>query len=369
MLYWLLKTLWRRKGSVLTSSGGVAFAFLLVIVMDAAFVGESRQIVAYIQNAKADVWVMQNGVSNMHMATSFVWDWKVDRMRKIPGVRKVTPIIYVNTVVQTGNKNWFAYIIGLYPDGQRAGPWSMVEGKAHPESGQIVLPYLMAKMTGIKLGDKATIADKEFTVVGFSDETFSMANSIAFVNFSDLEKLISVNGTVSFIMVDAEKDINPEELAARIKQEIPKVSAIPHQQFIKNDFQIALLMGVEIVSFMTIVGAVLAALIIAFTAFSQVSRRKHELAIARALGFRNRSLYISVFIQTLVITGLALGMALLMAVFMLPVLSNLVPQISLEVTTAALTRMSLIALCVAIVAAMIPARMVAKVDPLSAFKT
>lgn len=368
MLRWILKTLWLQKGSVMASSAGVAVAFVLVVVMDAAFVGESRQIVGYIEHANPDVWVMQRGVSNMHMATSFVWDWKVRKVRDIPGVKQVTSILYVNTVVKAGGRNWFAYVMGLLPDGARAGPWSMSSGISQPGKGEIILPQVLADMTGLKIGDFADIADRHFRVVGFSNETFSMANSIAFVSFSDLEDLISSNGTVSFILVDAEAGQDPGELAKRIEANVEKVAAIPQARFVKNDFQIAMLMGVEVVSFMTIIGAALAALIIAFAAYSQVARRRRELAIIKALGFGNHALYLAVIIQSLIITLLALGMAFLIATLLVPSLSAAVPIITLEVTSTALLRISAIAFIVAILAAVVPAWLVARVDPITAFK-
>jgi len=369
MLKWILKTLWRQKGTVTSSAGGVAFAFVLVVIMEAAFVGESNQIVAYIRHANADVWVMQKGVSNMHMATTFVWDWKAKRIAELPGVKKATPILYVNTAIKSGGRNWFAYVIGLMPNDSRAGPWSMAAGNSQPGPGEIVLPDVLAKMTGIKLGDQARIADKEFIVSGFSNETFSMANSIAFVHFRDLEDLISTSGTVSFILVDLEPGQDKTDIIRQIEKQVEKVNAVSQEQFIKNDFQIALLMGVEVVSFMSIIGTILAALIIAFAAYSQVSRRKRELAIAKALGYRNHSLYLAVLIQTLVITGLALLIAFLIATFLLPLLSSLVPQITLVVTTSSLLRLTIIAFIVAIVAAIVPARMIANIDPLTAFRT
>lgn len=368
MFNWIFKTLWLQKGSVMASAAGVAVAFVLVVIMDAAFVGESRQIVAYIQHMKADVWVMQRGVSNMHMATSFVWDWKVRKVRETPGVKQATPILYVNTAVKAGGHNWFAYVIGLMPDGQRAGPWAMAGGKAHPDRGEIILPEALADMANIKLGDTAGIADQTFRVVGFSKGTFSMANSVAFVTFKDLEELISSNGTVSFILVDAEPGQDPVELAKRIEANVEKVAAIPSGRFIKNDFQIAMLMGVEIVSFMTLIGSLLAALIIAFAAWSQVARRRRELAIIKTLGFTNRALYLAVIAQSLIITLLALGMALLIATLLVPALSAAVPIITLEVTTTALLRMSAIAFAVALLASLLPAWLVARVDPISAFK-
>jgi len=368
MLRWILKTLWLQKTSVVSSSIGVAAAFLLVVIMDAAFVGESKQIVSYIRHANPDIWVMQKGVSNMHMATTFVLDWKAKRISELPGVKQATPILYVNTIVHVGDQKLFAYVMGLKPGGQRAGPWSMAEGKAHPNSGEIILPEVLANMSDVKIGDKVTIADMPFTITGFSKETFSMANTIAFVTFDDLQALIEISGTVSFILVDLENGQDPQEMARVIEQQVEKVSAIPQKQFIENDYQIALLMGVEIISFMTIIGSILAALIIAFTAYSQVAKRRRELAIIKALGYKNTSLYFAVAVQSLVITGLALIIALVFSWGLLPILSAATPMVTLHVTSEALIRMSSIAGVIAIVAAFVPAHYVARVDPVSAFK-
>jgi len=368
MLRWVVKTLWSQKTSVIVSSSGVAAAFVLVVILDAAFVGESNQIVSYVRNANPDVWVMQKGVSNMHMATTFVWDWKADRIAEIPGVKKATPILYVNTIVHVGQQKLFAYLMGLKANGQRAGPWSIAAGKSHPARGEIILPYVLVKTAGVKLGDQAIVADTTFTIVGFSKETFSMANSIAFVHFKDLEDLIDMNGNISFILVDIDDDQKPEEMALRIEQEVDKVSAIPQKIFIENDFQIALLMGVEIISFMTIIGSILAALIIAFTMYSQVSKRRRELAIIKALGYKNASLYFAVVFQSVIITGLALLIALGITWGLLPLLSAVSPMVTLDVTADALTRMTFIAGFIAIVSALIPAHYVARVDPQTAFK-
>lgn len=368
MLRWLAKTLWMQRLSLLASSGGVAAAFLLVVMLDAVFVGESTRIVAYLERTGADVWVMQRGVTNMHMANSFVWDWKTKRIAALPGVKRATPILYVNTVVKAGGRNWYSFVVGLLPDAQRAGPWAMAEGRAMPGAGEIVVPRLFAQMTGIGLGGEASIADKRFRVVGLSEGTFSMANSIAFVTFIDLEDLLSTSGTVSYVLVDAEPGQDAGKLAARIEQEVEKVTARTREQFVRNDFAIAVQMGVEIIAFMTVIGAALAGLIVAFTAYSQVVQRQRELAIAKALGVRNRAVYLTAAAQAMIITALGFVIASAGAWALPPVISALVPQITLVVTVEALSRTAILALAVAVVSALIPGHLVARVDPASVFK-
>ena len=368
MLRWLLKTLWLQRLSLLASAGGIAGAFTLVVILDAVFVGESTQVVSYLRNMNADVWVMQRGVGNMHMASSFVWDWKTERIARLPGVRRATPILYAGATLNAGGRHWLTFLVGLRPDGARAGPWSMAAGKAMPAPGEIVVPRVYAEMARIALGDTVMVRDKRLRVVGLSEGTFSMGNSVAFVAFTDLADLFSITGTVSYILVDVQPGVDPAALATRIEHEIEKVSALPQDPFIRNDFQLAMLMGVEIILFMTVIGSTLAALIIAFTAYSQVAQRRRELAIAKALGVRNRAIYVAVVVQTLVVTAIGFVLALLAAWALFPALSAAVPQITLVVRPEALIRAGSLALLVALLAALVPAHLVARVDPQSAFK-
>lgn len=64
----------RRPLALIASISASACAFLLVMLFEALFAGESERIVAYLHRADANVWVMQSGVSNMHMATSYLAD-------------------------------------------------------------------------------------------------------------------------------------------------------------------------------------------------------------------------------------------------------------------------------------------------------
>lgn len=368
MLRWTFATLWRQRAATLASAGGVAGAFLLVLLIEAVFLGESRQLVAYIDHASPDVWVMQHGVSNMHMATSFVWDWKAGEVEQLPGVEAVSSILYVNTSVRAGRRDWFAYVVGLESGDARAGPWEMAAGRATPGPGEIVLPEMFSRAAGVRIGDVASIADTPFRVVGLSHGTFSMANSVAFVNFGDLQQILSTGATVSYMLVDAVPGERAEALASRIEAEVDKVSALTQEEFIASDFEMAMKMGVEIISFMTLIGSILAMLIVAFTTFVQVSRRFHELAVVKALGVRNRAVYASVLVQSGVVTGLGCALAVAVAVGAMPLIAVLVPEVLFLVSAEAVARLGAIALLVSALAALAPARFVAGVDPVTAFE-
>lgn len=368
MLRWSLKSLLLEPLRLFASVVGVASAFVLVIFFGAVFEGESRQIVAYPEHTDADVWVMQEGVSNMHMASSLLWDWKQTRIAALPGVMQVSSILYMNTVMSAGGRGWFSYIVGLDQNTQSGGPWLMAAGTPRPGPGEAVIPDVIAALTGLGIGDNISITDREFQITGLSRGTFSMANSVTFVTKQDLGKLMRAGDAVSYILVKAASGVVADELAETIEAEVPKVSALARADFIARDREMALQMGTEIIRIMTLIGMALALLIVAYTAYSNTVRRQRELAVAKALGFPLIQIYGSALYQSVVITTLGLLFAAVMAYTLLPLVPVLAPQISLVVRADAFVPLGVVAFAVAVLASLGPARRIATVDPLLVFQ-
>ncbi len=368
MYKWTLRGLITEPVHLFSSAGAVGAAFALVLFFEAVFAGESDQIVEYIRRTDPAVWVMQKGVSNMHMATSFVWDSKADQIEAVEGVSKATPILYLNTVIEAGDRNWFSFIVGLPAGDGRAGPWSIAAGAAMPGATEAVVPAVLARLAGLELGDRITIAGRQFSVAGLSDGTFSMANSVTFVAMEDLSDIMSTFGSFSYFLVDAEPGTDPEDLAARIRNEVEKVNALSNEAFIESDWKIAMQMGLEIVGIMTVIGGALAILLTGFTVSSYVSRKKRELAVMKALGVGNASIYVSIMVQAGLVALIGFIIAVLIVFLAIPVTAAVIPQVTLSVRPEALLKIGAAAFLVAIVAAILPARSVMRVDPVLAFR-
>lgn len=367
MWRWAWKSLVAQRAGSIGGACGIAGAFVLVLFFDAVWRGEAEQVVTYVRRMDADVWVMQRGVSNMHMASSFVWDWKADAIAAMPGVRRVTPILYLNSVYRVNDRRSFGYIVGVEPGDPRAGPWELTAGRALGADGEAVIPAALARMAGADLGDTVTIADGRFEIVGLSAGTYSSANTVIFVTMADVEDMLSLNGAYSYLLVDAADGIDAGALAARIRAEVDKVNALPQDEFIRNDFAMAMQMGVEIIFLMTAICSGLAALIVAFTASSLVMRSRRELAVAKALGVRNRSVVAAVVLQATWVTVVGCAIAIAVAVIVMPWIPVVVPQLTLSLSMAAAARVAVIAVLIAAAGALIPGYLVATVDPATAF--
>jgi ABC-type antimicrobial peptide transport system permease subunit len=350
-------------GSVLA----VGAAFALVITFRAIWEGETRQLAVYLEHAGADVWVMQAHVSNMHMASSFLSEGKRYEIAQLEGVHSVAAILYVNTMVQAGGRQWFSYVVGVEEPDQSGGPWALAEGRGDVASREAVIPATLSRLTGTGIGDVIQIADRRFEVVGLSDETFSVTNPITFVPASDLADLLSLRGYDSYLLVRADAGVGPGDLAALIREEVDGVAALTTPELAESDVQLSSQMGTEVIALMTAMCAALATLLVAFALFIHTSRNRRELVILKTVGFSNRHIYGSVLIQAMVLTGLAFAFAVGVAETLAIVGPRLAPILSLSITFRALVQVGIAGLAVALVATLMLAHRIARVDPMSAF--
>lgn len=364
---WTVQALIQAPGRFLGSTLAVAAAFLLVLVFRAVWEGETRQLAAYLENAGADVWVMQEDVSNMHMASSFITQGKRNEIERVRDVESVASILYVNTMVTAGDEPWFSYVVGVEEPGQLGGPWSVPEGSAVVEPGEAIIPRVLSELTDTGIGADVRIGDRSFRVVGLSDETFSVTNPITFVHVVDLSDLLSLDGYDSYVLVRGEPGVTPATLVERILDEVDGVSALTTEAFVRSDIRLASQMGTEVLAFMTGICGVLAVLLVGFALYIHTAHHRRDLAILKAVGFRNRHVYLSVLLQAVVLTGLAFALAVGGSVVVSVVGPRLIPLLSLSLSPSAVLAVGATGLVVAVLGTLAVAHRVGRVDPLSVF--
>jgi len=368
LVRWTARSLLSEPGSLIGSVGGVALALLLVMLVEAMFAGEAQRIVEYLERSRADVWVMQRGVSNMHMASSLVRKDVVEAVRATPGVRRATPILYVNAFLRAGGRRWFSYVVGLRPDAASGGPWAMVDGGARARAGEVVVPDVVASKARLGLGDEVELLGRRLRVSGVSAGTYSMANSVTFVSYDDLADLLSAPEAASYVLVEADGTVSAEALAARIRERIRDVNVMTRADFVESDRRMAMQMGVEIIEIMTWVGSLVAALIVAFTAYTSVVRREREFGVAKALGTPNRALELAALQQAAMLAAGGWIVAVALAHASEPFIEALLPEISLRYHAATVGKLGLATMAIAAAAGWLPARRVGRLDPAIVFR-
>src|SRR3990170_3200077 len=154
---------------LIASVGGVALALSLSLALDAIFAGVADQLTAYIDRARADVWVSQEGVRNLHMVASWLPDTVTDEIRAVDGVVEAAPILYSTDTIAGGDERGVAYVIGLPADASMGGPWDVIEGTDRLKPGSIVVDRGFARKAGVRVGDSVGVLGGEARIVGLSE--------------------------------------------------------------------------------------------------------------------------------------------------------------------------------------------------------
>ena len=286
----------------------------------------------------------------------------------MPGVASVTPILYLSNMIVVGNERNLAYIIGLPEKAEFGGPWKVSSGRSLPGEGEAIIDRNVAEKSGVTLGDEVEILGEEFEVVGLSEETSSLVNSVAFISMDDFAEFRGNYDTFSYLLVKVNEGESPEAVAARIEARVRDVTAQTTENFAGQERKVVKDMSTDVITIMNLIGFLIGLAVMALTVYTATLARRAEYGVLKALGARNGHLYRAVLAQALlsVAFGFAIGLAITLAI------SAIVPRLGLsmvlEVSGASLLKVGSLSLIIAGVAAVLPIRQIAGLDPAMVFR-
>lgn len=367
---WLLarRNLARNRVRLLVSVGGVALALSLTLSLEAIYAGVANQLTTYIDRSGADVWVSQPGVRNLHMVASWLPESVVDEVQAVGGVAEATPMLYSTDTIAAGDERAVAYVIGLPADAPMGGPWDVVEGSGRVGRGEVIVDRGFARKAGATLGDRVTVLGGEATIVGLSEGTASLVNSVAFVSFDDFRAMRAGAPVVSFVLVRTADGASAETVATEIERRVGGVTAQSRAAFAAGERRLVTDMSAEIISIMNVIGFVVGLVVVALTVYIATLARRREYGVLKALGARNRVLYRVVLAQAVlsVALGFVFGLAFTGLLGFLVARTDL--DLELAITAASLVKVGLFAAVIAGLAAILPIRQVAGLDPAIVFR-
>lgn len=360
--------LFQNKVRLVISVGGVALALLLILSLDAVFTGVERQITAYIEHSGADLWVSQDDVFNMHMASSSLPDSVARKIKIVPGVASVTPILYLTNNIVVGDNRNLAYIIGLPEKAEFGGPWRVSAGRSQPHKNEVVMDRSVAEKSGVTIGDEVEILGEDFEVVGLSEGTSSLVNSVAFISAKDFEDLRDSYDTFSFLLVKVVNGESPQTVAIRIRAQVKDITVQTRNDFAGQERRVVKDMSTDLITIMNLIGFLIGLAVMALTVYTATISRRREYGMLKALGARNTDLYLTVLAQALlsVVLGFLFGLTItLILSFVIPVFGT---NLALEVSPISMIKVSSVSLVIAAISAILPIRQIAGLDPAMVFR-
>jgi putative ABC transport system permease protein len=345
----------------------VALALLLMLALEALLAGSEEDLVAYINQSGADIFVAQEGVKNMHMAASAI-TWRDTRLAShAAGVTSASPILYTTNLIETDRADVLSYIIGFDPDERLGGPQTIIAGTTELKQNEAIIDEAVARSQGLGLGDEIDILGETFTVVGLTKGLTNLINSVTFIRLDDFQDL-RASQAISYALLKVKPGYNSREVARTIMARNDDVLALSRADFAREERQIIRDMSVEIINIMNLSGLLIGLAVTALTLYTSALRKRREYGVLKAIGAKNRHLYRVVIAQAFLSLALGFGAAIGLVWLLGQVLPLTVPGVAMVLTRTAITRVLLASLFIGAMAALAPAWQMARLDPAEVFR-
>jgi putative ABC transport system permease protein len=367
MIYLAFRNLIQQKMRLALSIGGVALAIMLIILLNGFLSGIYLQVTAYLDNTPADWVVAQDGVTNLLSATSILPPNPEAQARGVPGIASVTPIISQFVILDINDEKVVAYMVGYEPD-IGGGPWELGEGRAPKAEDEIVLDRVMAQRHGFSLGDSIELLDEEFKVVGMSEGTNSWMASFIFIDKRAAEDLLLMPDTSSFLLLTIKPGSEPGAVKARLDRRLGDMEIVSAESMKQNDLDLLVEIFAVPLRLMVAISFAVGTAILGMIIYTATVERQREYGVLKAVGARNRHLYLLVIQQGLATALLGVLIGIGLAQLAASWIMEITPKFLIVFETNEILKASLVGLLMGLGAAILPAQQVAQLDPARVFR-
>lgn len=347
--------------------GGVTLAVALVGLLFGLREGIGRQVTTYADHAGADVYVAAPESSSLVTAGPPALDARLaDEVRGVSGVADAGAIIAQLGVLRLHDKKVATLVVG-FDRGRPGGPWELAEGRAPQAGREIAVDRVMADAHDLELGDPVTVRGRRVRVVGLTAKTASWMTPLVFVPRVVAGELQGRRDAASFVIARAD-GISPDALAERLRSQLEGVNVLTKRELARNDRELMAASFNAPLLVMVLIALAVGALVIAITTYGFVAERRREFGSLKAIGARNARLYRVVSVQAVAIAlvGLAAGIALREGAG--AAIESIWPKFLFVSLPGHYVLTLVAALVMGLVGALVPARVIARLDPAEVFR-
>lgn len=367
-LLFSFKSLFASKGGFIITVSGVSLAILLILTLRGIEQGALRQATIYVDQSGADIFVMQKGSRETFRGRSILPRGMSAVIKTVPGVSTVSAIVQGAADFNINGKRAYIIYFGFDPITGVGGPWSVVEGEAEPKAGQLILDQVLASKLGISLGDTVFVRDLPFEVSGLSNKSVTAIGSYAFFTKEDALEIMRLQRVVNHFQVRLKNKQETAQVLAAIERSVPDVSAFSKSQFRQNHLDVVREIIIPPMEVMVFISLLIGTVIISLTIYTMTEARKKEYGILKAVGVKNSRLYLIILSQAVICALFGFFLALILTFVTIRLISLLVPEVEVVVDFLLLLKIFVLAFFMSGLAAYVPARLTAKVDPVVAFR-
>ena len=369
MLLIARKNLFSERTRLAIAVGGIALSVFLISLLLSLYRGWNEKIGGFVEEVDADIWIGLQGTTDFLGAGSILPEDRGAAFSEIRVVERWSPLIVRPMSAEKDGRKMDVQLIGYDPATGMGGPTRIREGKATPGAHEVIVDSALRRRYGVDIGDTITTAGQDWKVVGISSGGDFVATQTIFVTIDDAqEALFESQELTTFFLLRLSSPRQRDQLAARIEKEDPRILAITSDDFAQATRERILGDILPILTVVLTLAFIVGLAVAGLTIYTATVEKAREYGILKAVGFTNAYLYRLVFEQSIVtgVLGFALGAGLTLVIG--PFAQDLVPQFVVFVRWQDVLAVAGVTLLMALIAAYVPVRRLAAIDPVTVFK-
>jgi len=353
-----------RKTRTAVSVLAVAMEVAMVMILVGLANGTLGDIADRLQNVGADVLFQPPDASLILGASSAVMPVRfVDLIKSVDGVKEVSPVLNWHVSQIRGESRAVnLWAVEYESFGRISGGLDIVEGRGLSEPNDLVMDTILAKSTGLKIGDSISMLNREFRLAGVCR---AGAGGRLYARLQDIQEAIGTPDKASFFLIKGVSALQADVLTEALQHQFKgyKITAMAQVSKIMQQNAVGLKQFKEALTGMAVI---ISFLVVLLAMYTTIIERTREIGILRAIGASQGKVVQLVIAESFLIcvAGVIAGIVLAIAAALyLPALfPTLVVQLSHEWAFIA----AALGLAGGLLGSLYPALKAARMDPIHA---
>jgi putative ABC transport system permease protein len=299
---------------------GILFSIVLVAVQLGLYLGARGMIIATIDRAEGDLWIMAYGTKNFEEAQPIRARERYIAL-STPGIESAIPLVTAFTDWRKpSGGSTLIVVVGADPENGALTPWNMVEGDVTGlgvRDAVIVDKTYLAELGVKQVGDTAQVGASRVRVTGLTEGIRSFTvTPFVFTTLNRARQLIdmpadNITYVLSKLSPGADLEQVRADLKSRLSADVEVLTRAEFRQRSLNHWLFATGAGVALIGG-AVLGLIVGTVIVAQTLYSSTKDHLPEFATLRALGsssgYINKVILMQAGLSALL--GYVLGMAI-----------------------------------------------------------
>lgn len=309
-------------GKFLFTGLGLGLLIGVTLTMSGVYRGMVDDAQVLLENAGADLWVVQKDTLGPYAEPSSVHDDVANDLLGLTGIRETGNVTYLTMQVRHNRKDIRVMLVG-YETGKPGEPAYLIAGRPTTRSHYEALADIK---TGLALGDRVTVRRHEYTVVGLTRRMVSSSGDpMLFIPLKDAQEVLFLKDNDALMnerarassrtpgMPEAIVQVPGRFVNAVLVRAVPGMEMEVAEQIERwkhlqaytrsqmNDILVARLIATsskQIFMFLVILSIVSSA-IVAFIIYTMTMNKVREIAVLKLVGAANQTIIGMVLQQAL----------------------------------------------------------------------